>query len=248
MLGIFCFVVFAEEFGEVPGLLNMMSASPASLTGCHGWRVLTNVSYVKGVSDHPACGGVCSEQIKNGTMDAEPGLGGVLNTRVFIHAWRHVLASEMSRRFRWTIKTEVDVVFIASHVWAYLSQLPWRGQYFGVNVQSYWWYFGNGPNFPAHRTNIAVGDPRNRSQTHFYEHLWGGAELLSADAIDRFAAGWDDCVGLPWDSRRRRVEDDEDEDDEDEDDEDVGDPSFLKHEDGWLQTHIRLFPVKRPAK
>ena len=200
--GIFCFVVFAKEFGEVPSLLNMMSASPASLTGCHGWRVLTNVSYVKGVSDHPACGGVCLEQFKTGTMDAERAMGGVLNTWVFIHAWKHVLASESARRFRWTMKTEIDVVFVASHVWAYLSRLPWRGQYFGMNVQSYQWYFGHGPNFPTHRTYIAAGaDPWGGDETHFYEHLWGGAELLSADAIDRFAAGWEDCVGLPWDSR-----------------------------------------------
>ena len=213
--GIFCFVVFAKEFGEVPNLVNMMNASsPASLTGCHEWRVYTNVSYVEGVSDHQACGGVCLEQFKTGTMDAKRGKGGVKNTWIFIHVWKHVIASGLYGKWQWTMKTEVDVVFAASNVWAYISRLPWKGPHFGMNIQTYEWYFSHGPHFPTNRTGIEAVEDRPQS-THFYEHLWGGSELLSVFAMDGFAAGMDVCERLPWNSSR----------DEDE---------VYNHEDEWL--------------
>ena len=127
----FCFVVIAREFGDVPRTVSILNAGPdAGFSGCNDWRIYSNVSHIAGLSDHRRCKlgqtgrvGACVERAINGSMNVPYGTpewawwqDTALNTPLSQQVWRHVSATSPYRRWAWTVKTEVDVVFQASRM------------------------------------------------------------------------------------------------------------------------------------
>lgn len=110
----------AVGFGELPRLINVISAEPPTLTGCDGFRIYTNRSYLQGVSDHSRCTD-CVEKAIHGSMTVPHGWGGALNTRIFIQVWNHVVMTGVHTDYHWVVKTEVDVVFMGSRLVRYLA-------------------------------------------------------------------------------------------------------------------------------
>ena len=127
----FCFVVIAREFGDVPRTVSILNAGPdAGFSGCNDWRIYSNVSHIAGLSDHRRCNlgqtgrvGACVERAINGSMNVPYGTpewawwqDTALNTPIFQQVWRHVSATSPYRRWARTVKTEVDDVFQASRM------------------------------------------------------------------------------------------------------------------------------------
>ena len=130
--GLFCFVVIAHEFGEVQRAINILdSGSDAGFSGCDSWRIYSNVSHIPNLSDHKRCrGGLCVEKAIRGSMDVPLGRPiwahwppTALNIPVFRQVWKHVLTTSPYTKWAWTVKTEVDAVFAASHLRSYLMTL-----------------------------------------------------------------------------------------------------------------------------
>ena len=125
--GVFCFVVIAKEFGDVPRARNILDHTGGGFSSCDGWRIYSNVSDIPGLSDHPRCEATCIERAIRGSMDVPYGRPvsatwkpTALNTPIFQKVWRHVLITRQYQHWSWTVKTEVDVVFIGSHLLSYL--------------------------------------------------------------------------------------------------------------------------------
>ena len=89
-----------------------------------------------------------------------------MNTPVFLEVWRHVINTGIFRRWRWTVKTEVDVVFLTPRLQRYLASLPSRGREAVLG--------GNDPS-------------RNWPQSEpFCTTVFGAMEILSYSAISAY--------------------------------------------------------------
>mmetsp|Transcript_26637 Transcript_26637/g.67733 ORF Transcript_26637/g.67733 Transcript_26637/m.67733 type:complete len:314 (+) Transcript_26637:50-991(+) len=125
--GLFCFVVIAAEFGHVPSTVNILNAGlDAGFSGCSTWRIYSNVSEIDMISSHSRCEN-CVEMAIMGSMDVPRGKPAgaywqptALNTPIFQQVWKHVFDTGIYNDWAWTIKTEVDTVFAASHLQLYL--------------------------------------------------------------------------------------------------------------------------------
>jgi hypothetical protein len=176
--GLFCFVVIAREFGDVPRARNILDISEdAGFGGCDVWRIYSNVTAIPSLSDHPRCSS-CVEQAVQGSMDVPKGIPSwgwwlptALNTPVFQQVWRHVFATAPYRDWAWTVKTEVDVVFAASHLRAYLMATRLEHQIAVANQ---------------------YGDQDETG--HRGMGLHGPIEALTTHAMSTFAAGLDVCA------------------------------------------------------
>eukprot|EP00930_Biecheleria_cincta_P001621 TRINITY_DN102754_c0_g1_i1.p1 TRINITY_DN102754_c0_g1~~TRINITY_DN102754_c0_g1_i1.p1 ORF type:complete len:342 (+),score=60.56 TRINITY_DN102754_c0_g1_i1:86-1111(+) len=131
--GLFCFIVIAAEFGDVPRAKNILDHDDkdAGFSGCDEFRIYSNMSYIKELSAHHRCNN-CVEQAIKGSMDVPFGRPDhttswaptALNVPIFLQVWKHVFSTAPYQEYAWTVKTEVDVVFAASHLRNYLLALP----------------------------------------------------------------------------------------------------------------------------
>ena len=142
--GIFCFIVVTP--GEVPAMRQILDVGGTdAFAGCDHWRIYSNRSHIPTISDHPLCH-ACVEKAMSGSMKVERGddWNSVLNAPVFWQVWSHILASGVYRSYGWTIKTEVDVVFLAHRLRTYLKEFPgthwWESAVGAFRAHSYWDY------------------------------------------------------------------------------------------------------------
>jgi len=129
---IFCFVVFAAEFGERDNVVHMLDHDLFG-RGCDAFRLYSNRSRLSGVSDHPNCAPHrCLEPAINGSMDGrkptwkstvEKLLDEVAarSVPIFKQVWAHIFATRMHLECEWTLKVEADVVWMPSRLRALLS-------------------------------------------------------------------------------------------------------------------------------
>lgn len=129
---IFCFAVFAVEFGERDNIVHMLDHDLFG-RGCDAFRLYSNRSRLAGVSDHPNCAPHdCLEPAINGSMAGmkptwTSGTEQLLsematrNTHVFKQAWLHILVTRMHLECEWTLKIEPDVVWMPERLRALLS-------------------------------------------------------------------------------------------------------------------------------
>lgn len=188
--GLFCFIVIAIEFGDVPRARSILDTDvDAGFSGCDSWRIYSNVSFIPGLSDHPRCSH-CTEKAIDGSMNVPYGKPSwaswaptALNTPIFQEVWRHVLTSATYQYWAWTIKTEVDVVFKGSHLRRFLMSTQLSGK---ANV------IYNGRNGVGIRNGMGLKGP---------------IEALTRHAVDRYATGEAMCDRVARDTRRDKGED-----------------------------------------
>ena len=139
--GIFCFIlVMQTEVAQMRTVLDIGGTD--SLAGCGAWRVYSNVTRLPTVSDHPLCHS-CVEKAVHGSMQVAYGglYNSAWNTKIFQQVWSHVLLSGAYRGWRWTVKTEVDVVFRASRLTEFLLAYNHEEAVLGVEEDG----FSHGP-------------------------------------------------------------------------------------------------------
>lgn len=203
--GLFCFIVIAAEFGDVPRAKNVLDHDDkdAGFTGCDEFRIYSNVSHIRTLSDHRRCTH-CVEQAINGSMDVPVGQPNwtkakgwpatALNVPIFRQVWQHVFATAPYKEYAWTVKTEVEVVFVATYLRNYLLALPAIVEADGKAEEA---------------SSYKIGKPaatRLSEQAAFgvnaADALYGPVEVLTSFAVAAYAAKPEECDKVAEDNPR----------------------------------------------
>ena len=150
------------------------------------FKIYSNTAHFPRVSTHPRCDGKCVEKAVEGSMkvphDTSGVWGGALNTPLFIQVWRHIFQTGTYRAYKWTVKTETDVVFVSSRLRAYLRMFPSETPVVANNI-------ANNNRRPGAWEPAASLD---------FTTMWGGIEVFSRGAVQAYEASPDTCEGGDW--------------------------------------------------
>ena len=115
MASTFCFRVAqpSKASAMIPALLEA-GVDPMQTGGCNASRIMSNATFVAGVSDHPACAASCVERAIFGAM-------GTPSAALFVQVWRHIFASALYSLHEWTIKLDMDTVVLPHRLRSYLA-------------------------------------------------------------------------------------------------------------------------------
>ena len=121
---VFCYTVvtpLGEEFQSAA-----LDVSEGTLPRCGAFRIFSNVSFIKGISDLPSCHG-CVEAAINGSMTvSDHSVDGqtALNTPIFLQVWRHIWRTRLYDGYAWTVKLDPDCAFSPARLRDYLALFP----------------------------------------------------------------------------------------------------------------------------
>jgi len=171
---IFCWSVVVPNTYEVE-LLRQQLANKL-LSGCDGWAVYSNVSLLELFAGTNSSGlnldtGYSSAAISGSMLTGHAGpWNSALNTPIFIQVWRHILSEGIFDLYDWTIKVDVDTVFLPQRV----KQVLQRHDL-------------------ASKTPIFIGNTRLMHEKarqllpDGYTGLTGAVEILSRSAVQAYA-------------------------------------------------------------
>ena len=116
MASTFCFRVVEplQASAMIPALL-AAGVDPMQSGGCSTSRILSNVTFIAGISDHTFCTASrsCVAQAMYGPIDGAPS--------TFVQVWRHLFASAVYSRHDWTLKLDINTVFLPHRLRPYLA-------------------------------------------------------------------------------------------------------------------------------